>query len=262
MTSAMTIPLQQGITYGPLPSRRLGLSLGVNLLPGDDKICNFNCPYCQYGWTRAEIRASAASRADWHGLPWPAPAAVADAVERALAAHPKVERITLAGNGEPTLHPRFAEVVERLRDVRARLAPRAKLAILSNASTVTDPVVAAALVRIDECCLKLDGGDAETVRLMNGVAMDVDAVVDALALLGGVTLQSMFVRDPKQRVDNTTDEAINAWLAAVRRVQPLGVQIYSLDRPAALPRLQKVPRATLTAIARRVELMGIAATVF
>lgn len=249
------MPLQTGYVYGPLRSRRLGMSLGVNVLPEGRKHCNFNCAYCQYGWTLAPHRAHMRTA-------WPDPAAIADAVDVALAGNARVDRITLAGNGEPTLHPRLGEIVERLRDVRAARAPSARLAILTNASTVGDPLTAAALVRLDECYAKLDAGDRRTQRAINGVAIDLEEVIAALATLGGVTLQAMFVRDPRGTVDNTSDEAVSAWLAAVRRIHPLAVQVYSLDRVPALERLEPVPRAVLASIASRVEQLGIPARAF
>jgi wyosine [tRNA(Phe)-imidazoG37] synthetase (radical SAM superfamily) len=250
-----TVPLQAGLVYGPVRSRRLGISLGVNVLPDGAKICNFTCAYCQYGWTPSPHGARATAG-------WPAPVEIAAAVEAALGCASRVDRITLAGNGEPTLHPRFGEIVERLRDVRDRVAPRARLAVLSNASTVADPLVAAALVRLDECHMKLDAGDARTLKAINGVAVDPDATIGALAALGGVTLQAMFVRDPQGRVDNTTPAALDAWLAGVRRVRPMGVHVYSLDRTPALDRLEAVPGPVLQGIAARVESMGIPARVF
>lgn len=252
----MTIPMQHGLVYGPVRSRRLGRSLGVNLLPGDDKVCNFNCPYCQYGWTPADTRAHLGE------LEWPAPARVAEAVEEALGSRPAVDRITLAGNGEPTLHPAFREIVERLRDVRDRRAPKARLAILSNSSTVAEREIAAALVRLDECYMKLDGGDDAMLRRLNGCTTGVEPIVQGLSALGGVILQSMFTRDADGRVDNTTDDAVAAWIVAVRRVRPIGVHVYTLDRPPAWSPLKRVPRPTLNAIASRVEALGIPASVF
>jgi wyosine [tRNA(Phe)-imidazoG37] synthetase (radical SAM superfamily) len=249
------VSLQAGHAYGPVRSRRLGVSLGVNVLPDGAKVCNFTCAYCQYGWTPAPHRAR--SR-----VAWPDPAVIADAVEAALSRARSVDRITLAGNGEPTLHPRFGEIVERLRDIRAERMPSARLAVLSNASTAADPLVAAALVRLDECYMKLDAGDAATLRAINGVAIDVESLIQALAQLGGVTIQAMFVRDPQGRVDNTSEDAVSAWLHAVRRIRPMAVHVYSLDRTPALDRLVAVPPSVLATIAARVEGMGIAARVF
>lgn len=253
----MTIPLQAGIVYGPVKSRRLGASLGVNILPDGRKVCNFNCPYCQYGWTPADAdgRAVAEER-------WPQAEAIADAVETALIHDGSVDRITLAGNGEPTLHPDFGAVVERLRAVRDRRARHARLAILSNASTIGDPDIAAALLRIDERYMKLDAGDQATLRALNGSTVPIPRIVEGLARLRGVILQSMFTRDAHGKIDNTTPAALERWLDAVRQVAPTAVHVYTIDRTPAWKPLQAVPRAELDAIAEQVRAMKISALVF
>lgn len=253
----MTIPLQAGIIYGPVQSRRLGVSLGVNILPDARKVCNFNCPYCQYGWTPGGPKGTAASEETW-----PHPDAIAAALEAALDPTVTIDRITLAGNGEPTLHPDFPAVVERLRTVRDRRARHARLAILSNASTIADPAVSAALGRIDERYMKLDAGDQATLRAMNGSNVPVAEIVEGLAGLGGVILQSMFTREPKGRIDNTTPAAIESWLGAVRRVNPVAVHVYTVDRSPAFEPLQAVARGELEAIAERVRALNIDALVF
>ena len=253
----MTIPLQDGIVYGPVRSRRLGASLGVNILPDARKVCNFNCPYCQYGWTPLDAQGSALTEASW-----PPAGEVARAVEDALAQGGVVDRITLAGNGEPTLHPDFATIVERLREVRDRRAPSARLAILSNASTVSDPAIAAALVRHDERYMKLDAGDDATLLALNGSRVPIGRIVEGLARLKGVTLQSMFTRDTRGKIDNTTAAALHHWLAAVQRVGPSAVHVYTIDRSPAWKHLDAVPRAELEQIADRVRALSIDAMVF
>jgi wyosine [tRNA(Phe)-imidazoG37] synthetase (radical SAM superfamily) len=252
----MTIALQSGLVYGPVASRRLGQSLGVNVLPAGTKTCDFNCIYCQYGWTQPEHRGLG-SDGDW-----PTPAAVADALADALRAHARVDRITLAGNGEPTLHPQFGEIVERLRDVRTALAPEARLAILSNSSTVNRPEIGTALARLDECYMKLDGGDTATLRRLNAAHMHIEDIVEPLSRLSGVVLQSMFVRDSSGRIDNSVEAAVAPWLAAVERIKPLAVHVYSIARNPAWTAVEAIPRRTLERIASRVEQLGIAALVF
>jgi wyosine [tRNA(Phe)-imidazoG37] synthetase (radical SAM superfamily) len=251
----MAIPLQTGAVYGPVRSRRLGRSLGINLLPRGTKTCNFNCCYCQYGWTPP------ASRRNGPG-DWPSPVSLAAAVDAALARDPRVDRLTLAGNGEPTLYPMLGELVERLQEVRATRAPHARLAILSNSSTAGEPRVAEALARIDECYMKLDAGDDPTLRAMNGCTVALRRIVDALAGLQGIVLQSMFVHDPGRRLDNALPARIDRWLEAVVRVHPQAVHVYSIDRPPAWYKLKSVPAEELRRIAHRVEREGIPAFVF
>lgn len=251
----MTIPLHAGVVYGPVQSRCLGRSLGINVLPAGEKICNFNCPYCEYGWTDPRSLCDPA---------WAPAEMIATAVADALTGshYPALDRLTLAGNGEPTLHPMFPEIVDCLVDVRQRYAPGSRLAVLSNASTLTSPSVVAALGRLDERYMKLDAGDVATLRRINAAPVSVDRLVNGLARLNGVVLQSMFVRDPAGRVDNTTEYAVERWLDAVAHIRPLAVHIFTVDRTPAWQALQKVPPSELGAIARLVESLDVPAVVF
>jgi wyosine [tRNA(Phe)-imidazoG37] synthetase (radical SAM superfamily) len=243
--------LQTGIVYGPVRSRRLGRSLGVNLAPAGRKTCNYNCSYCQYGWTDFPAKGE-----------WPRAVDVIDAVDRALAANAEVDHITLAGNGEPTLHPAFAPIAEGLYHVRARRAPNAKLALLSNGSTLNRREVAYSVARFDKRCMKLDAGDATTFRLMNAAGIPLGRLISQLRSVGHLTLQSMFVQDAEGLIDNTTPRAIDAWLEAVGEVRPERVDIYTLARSAARPSLKKVPASVLESIALRVASLGIPSRVF
>ena len=243
--------LQCGIVYGPVASRRFGRSLGVNLTPPGRKTCNYNCAYCQYGWTQFPARGE-----------FPKPADVIDAVDRALAADPAVDAITLAGNGEPTLHPAFAPIVEGLSHVRRISAPSAKLALLSNASTLGRLDVVYSLAKFDVRCMKLDAGYATTFRLMNAAGISLGRLIADLRSIGRLTLQSMFVRDREQTIDNTTPQAVDAWLDAVDRIRPETVDLYTLARPPARGSLISVPRDVLDRIAARVVALGVPARVF
>lgn len=251
----MPIPLQTGLVYGPVHSRRLGRSLGINVLPRGMKTCNFNCCYCQYGWTPSASRRHV-TRA------WPSPIAIAAAVDTALARDANVDRLTLAGNGEPTMYPMLEELVDRLNDVRSIRAPHARLAILSNASTVDNPRVMKVLRDIDECYMKLDAGDSETLRAVNASPVPLWRIINALATLNAVVLQSLFVHDPGGRMDNTLPARLDRWLQAVLYVHPQAVHVYSLDREPAWKQLQRVPNEELQGIARRVTAEGVPALVF
>jgi wyosine [tRNA(Phe)-imidazoG37] synthetase (radical SAM superfamily) len=242
--------LQSGLVYGPLSSRRLGRSLGVNLSPPGRKTCNFNCAYCQYGWTDFPVRGA-----------FPAPADVIDAVDRALAKNPEIDSITVAGNGEPTLHPAFGPIVEGLFAVRARRAPAAKLSLLSNGSQLARLDVAYSLARFDNRCMKLDAGDMTTFRRVNAPGISLGRLLADLRAIGHFTLQSMFVRDEEGVVDNTTPRAVDAWIEAVDRVHPDSVDIYTLARRPARKTLRPAPVAVLEGIALRVALLGISARV-
>lgn len=250
------LPLIDGIVYGPVSSRRLGRSLGINILPTGRKVCSFNCVYCQYGWTDL--------RADPLTLDWPSPGEVANAVAAALRGlePDRIDRLTLAGHGEPTLHPAFPAIVDRLRAVRDREAPRARLAVLTNGSGLTRPAVREALRRVDECSVKLDGGDAGTIRRMNAIACEISTFLDTIASLPGITVQALFVHDPRGRCGNDSDEAVERWAAAIARLRPRAVHVYTIARGTALPRLEPVPRERLEAIAARVASSGLEVEVF
>jgi wyosine [tRNA(Phe)-imidazoG37] synthetase (radical SAM superfamily) len=256
----MAISLQQHVVYGPVRSRRLGRSLGINLLPIGLKICNMNCAYCQYGWTRGQRPSLARAK------PWPSPAQVSAAVaarlRRAAQEDESLDRLTIAGHGEPTLHPEFEDIVERLVEVRDRLAPHLRLAVLSNSTTAAWPSVRRALGRFDERYMKLDAGDPITYAHINGLGSSIVTIVDALRDLPRVVLQAMFVSDGKGCVDNTTEGAVNEWMGAVDAIQPSRVQVYTLDRPPALEGLRAVSMRRLREIAERVRLREIPADVF
>jgi wyosine [tRNA(Phe)-imidazoG37] synthetase (radical SAM superfamily) len=251
------LPLHDSVVYGPVRSRRLGISLGVNVLPPGKKICNFNCAYCQYGW-------SCAGEAPVDG--WPPPSAVARILGTRLneLAHggTRVDRITLAGHGEPTLHPHFREIAAALVAVRDRLAPTAALAVLSNASMLDRTDVRAGLASLDERYLKLDAGDDRTLKTLNGSPVPIARLIAGLRTMPGFVLQSMFVGDPTGRLDNSGPEPVAAWLHAVAAVRPLAVQIYTLDRAPAWQGLRPVGIERLERIAAQVRRIGVVADVY
>lgn len=244
--------LQTGIVYGPVVSRRFGRTLGVNLAPAGRKACNFACVYCRHA------RSEPPARRDW-----PDAADITGAVERALETCGEIDAITVAGTGEPTMHPAFVPIVEWLFDARQRLVPGARLGLLSNGSTLNRPEVVNALRRFDERCMKLDAGDATTFRLMNNAPISLGRLIGDLRGVGRLTLQSTFVRDADGTVDNTTPEAVHAWLGAVGRIRPEGVDIGTLDcLPARGSSLERVPVEVLEQIAARVRALGVPARVF
>ena len=239
--------VKEELVYGPLLSRRLGRSLGVNLLGSGEKLCSFNCRYCQCGWTRHPILEVGQRIADL-----PTAEMVADGLERKLQqiCHEKmvIDVITFSGNGEPTLYPELGEIVKTASALRDRYTPGAKLAVLSNSSTVHRPEVRAALEMVDLKMMKLDAGSELLARRINLPAKGFDyaRMLQGLAQLEGVLLQSMFVWG---RVENTDPFAIRDWVERVREIRPLGVQVYTIDRVQADPDLRPVPWAVLSSIA-------------
>ncbi len=252
----MTIPPQRGITYGPVRSRRLGRSLGINLLPPGRKVCNFDCRYCQYGWTDPALLEGLGA-ADL-----PPAGQVLDAVAAALEelAEPPAW-ITVSGNGEATLHPEFGAIVEGVRGLRDRLAPAARTAILSNASRAGDPGVRAALARLDARIMKLDSGTEAGFRRYNGPlgGLTLDEVVAGLRALADVTLQTLLTTGPD---GNLAPRELDAWLACVAAVRPRLVQLYTLDRGAPSDRIAPATPAELESVRGRVAALGVAAEVF
>jgi len=252
MTNAQrTIDLQQGILYGPVRSRRFGLSLGLNILPQEIKVCSFNCRYCQYSWTGMP----ATQPALFERL-LPSRTAVREALQNKLASLRRAgtppETLTFSGNGEATLHPDFAGIAEDVVALRDSHAPRCRTAILSNASTAHRPDVREALLRLDDAVLKLDAGREETFLKLNRPARGVEfgLVVDGLRAMGrNAVLQSLFV---KGSLDNSTDDEVEAWVEVVHSIGPREVQVYTLDRGPADKGLLAVPARRLRTIAARV----------
>ena len=259
--TSMLMPLHEGIVYGPVRSRRLGRSLGINLTPAHLKLCSFNCSYCQYGWSEHSRRASEPGFEHW-----PSAATVAKAVAVALrsigAQKDRVDRLTLAGHGEPTMHPKFREVVAALKKVRDELAPGVPIAVLSNASTLERADVCAALAELDERYMKLDAGDTATLRSVNGSPLSIEQLVAGLKKVPDIVVQAMFVKDRTGRVDNTGDLTVINWVGALDRIRPKAVQVYTIDRTPAFPYLQPVAPARLREIVQRVRLAGFPCDVY
>lgn len=249
-TASGIMPLQPGIIYGPVRSRRLGLSLGINLLPSGYKLCSFNCLYCQYGWT---VKPTLDVADQVNDLPRPKEvfAALEESLRQVTRQQTKLDSITFSGNGEPTLHPDFPQIVEQAGTLRDRYFPQVKLAILSNSSTVAEKEVREALDRLDLRVMKLDAGSEELIRHLNGPARPfyLGEIVAGLKRLKDVTLQSLFVQG---RVTNADPDSLALWLEKVREIHPILVQVYTLDRVPAATRLWKVSIPTLQWIASQV----------
>lgn len=248
------------IIFGPVRSRRLGLSLGVNLLPADSKLCSFDCIYCECGWN-ADHRGQRCfnRREDVREL-------LAAKLVSMVGEGTPPDVITFAGNGEPTLHPDFEGVIDDTIALRDSLCPSAKVSVLSNATQIGREDVRRALLRVDNNILKLDSAFDETVRRVNKPAGNytVARTVELMKLFEGrLIIQTMFLRGTcdGRTVDNTTDREVDAWLCLVREIAPRQVMVYSLDRDTPCQTLEKVPRAELEAIARRVEAAGIPCSV-
>ncbi|RJP80218.1 MAG: radical SAM protein [Candidatus Zixiibacteriota bacterium] len=222
-----TLQLQTHIVYGPVRSRRLGKSLGVNLSPIPYKLCPYNCVYCQYGWTRV-----LSTEAEPYLDDFPRVDELSRALEEFPASLDDLDHITFSGNGEATLHPDFNRAVDLVTDFRDRRAPRARTAILSNAALVDRPEVRHALMRLDRRIMKLDAGDETTWKRLNRAPARITfpALVEGLQALKDYEIQALFLDGP---FSNSTPPAVEAWVRLAAELKPLRAQIYTLDRVPA-----------------------------
>lgn len=254
--------LFDNIVFGPVYSRRLGVSLGINLLPNNSKYCNFNCIYCECGWTEIKKgekiilpnREELTTR-------------LTNKLKDLKGTVNEPDTITFAGNGEPTIHPDFAGIIDDTIAIRNKFAPKAKISVLSNASMLHKPKVVKALKKIELNIQKLDSGIENTFNLINQSAkgLSFDRIVDGLlAFEGKIIIQTLFLRGEYNGhfIDNTTPEEIEAWLKIVKKINPEYVMIYPIDRGTPAKDLQKIPEEQLNEIAAQVEKEGIKTKVY
>ena len=243
--------------FGPIHSRRLGTSLGINLTPNDGKICSFDCIYCEAGYNAQGTGTTGISpRKEVRTL-----------LEQKLAAMKangdRLDVITFSGNGEPTLHPDFNGVVDDVIALRDRYYPQVKISVLSNSTMIDRPAVVEALKKVDNNILKLDSAIDRTMRLIARPVnrnFNVADLVERLKQFSGQCIvQTMMLRGEHEgeHIDNTTDEEVEALLAAYLEIRPMEVMLYSIDRATPEENLQKVPKEELETIAERFRAKGI-----
>lgn len=245
--------------FGPIHSRRLGVSLGINLLPDDGKVCSFDCIYCECGFnaerrtkkllpTREEVRT-----------------ALEEKLKDMQANGPAPDVLTFAGNGEPTAHPHFPEIIEDTLALRDRYFPKAKVSVLSNSTFIDRPAVFEALNKIDNNILKLDTVDEEYIHLLdrpNG-KYSVKKIIERMKEFeGNCIVQTMFLKGSYQGkdVDNTSDKYVLPWIEAVKEIAPRQVMIYTIDRETPDHNLQKATHEELDRIVTLLEKEGIPTT--
>lgn len=246
--------------FGPVHSRRLGVSLGINLLPADGKVCSFDCIYCECGFnadhrpkkklpTREEVRTALEARLQdmqQHG--------------------PKPDVLTFAGNGEPTAHPHFPEIIEDTLALRDTYFPDAKVSVLSNSTFLNRPAVFDALNKVDNNILKLDTVDEDYIRTVDRPAghYSLTELIDLMkAFKGNCIIQTMFMKGTYQGkdVDNTSDKYVLPWLEAVKEIAPRQVMIYTIDRETPDQDLVKATPDELDRIAALIREAGMAVSV-
>jgi wyosine [tRNA(Phe)-imidazoG37] synthetase (radical SAM superfamily) len=239
------------IIFGPINSRRLGNSLGINLLPIENKFCNFNCIYCECGWTRNTIK------------------------EKLILANPKkikenlivkiqslikdditIDSITFAGNGEPTLHPKFDEIVRDTIKIKEEYSPCTKTSLLSNGTMLHNNRVLNAIKKIDNCILKLDAGSEELFKKINqplGGLTIKKIKTNLLKTKGQLIIQTLFFRGDfnGEKIDNTGNEEVEKWIKHLVELKPKLVMLYSIDRPTPAHSLSSVHKNELNVIANK-----------
>lgn len=253
----MSTILFHEIVFGPIHSRRLGTSLGMNLLPYDGKLCSFDCIYCECGYNKDfRTKTKLPSREN-------VKAALEDKLISLQKNNEAIDVITFAGNGEPTMHPQFAEIIDDTIELRDQYYPDAKISVLSNAMHTGKPKVFDALKKVDNNILKLDSAILDTVRLIdrpNSPSYSIEKQIELFKRFdGNFIMQTMFVKGSHNGkvVDNTTEEEISAWLEAVKASNPKEVMIYTIDRETPEKNLEKVSLEKLKEIGAKVEQLGI-----
>ena len=246
--------------FGPVHSRRLGVSLGVNLMPGDGKVCTFDCIYCECGFnkdfrpkqrrpTRDEVRA-----------------ALEDKLREMRDEGRLPDVITFAGNGEPTAHPDFGAIIGDTMALRDAYCPAAKVSVLSNSTFIGRQEVFDALLRVDNNILKLDTVDEDYIRLVNrpSCRYDLGSLVERMKQFGGqMIVQTMFMHGTFEgrRVDNVDDSYVLPWMEAVKAIRPRMVMIYTIDRETPDKELTKASHAELDRIAAMLRAEGLEVSV-
>ena len=245
--------LFDSIVYGPIRSRRLGVSLGVNLMPTTAKLCTFDCVYCECGWNQPVLHPTLPTRNE-----------VREALRTQLSTlQSQLDVITFSGNGEPTLHPDFLGIIEDTCALRDEYCPKAKVSVLSNSTQLGRKDVVEALRLCDNRILKLDSAIDTTMRLVDkpvNAQLTVGQVVEWLKVFDGdFTLQTCFLRGvyEGQVIDNTTDEELKAWYDIVDTLRPKQVMIYVIDRETPLKTLEKIPAEKMEEIAAPLRKKGI-----
>lgn len=242
--------------FGPVHSRRLGISLGINLLPADGKCCSFDCIYCECGFNRDFVPKQK----------MPTREEVRTALETQLIEMQKSgltpNVLTFAGNGEPTLHPQFAEIIDDAISLRDKYFPEAKVSVLTNATQIVRQPVFDALCKVDNNICKLDTISADYIQHIdrpNG-SFDVNRIIERLKEFGSrCVIQTMFMKGEYdgQSVDNTSDEFVQPWLKTIGEIQPREVMIYTIDRETPAHELKKALPEVLDAIGAQVRELGI-----
>ncbi|HNV94848.1 MAG TPA: radical SAM protein [Bacteroidales bacterium] len=243
------------IIYGPIKSRRFGYSLGMNLLPDKSKLCSYNCIYCECGWNPEKPQGEFVDKHLFFQ-------ALEQKLISLLESQTPLDVLTYAGNGEPTLHPDFPEIVLKTIALRNNYFPQKEIVLLTNGTTITSPKIKDIILQIEKPVLKLDSAIEQTMRAINlpSANFNLKNYLEQLYLLKEkVYIQTMFLKGNHfgTNIDNTTNDEVNALIEQYKKIQPKAVMLYSLDRVPPLSSLIKVDTETLRSIANKIEAAGI-----
>ena len=249
--------LTEDLVFGPIKSRRLGNSLGVNLLPKFRKICTFNCVYCECGWNPeiCDEKARFVTPQEYEQT-------LENALKELVGTPKEPNSITFSGNGEPTLHPDFPEIIDITIKLRDKYVPKAVISVLTNGTRIHDDRIFKALLKVDNNICKLDGGTLDVINKINlpNVKIDIEKYIQYLQRFEGqVIIQTLFLRGKhhNDNIDNTTEDEINLWLEHLKKIKPRKTMIYVIDRETPEKNLEKLSSDEMSKIADKVKALGL-----
>lgn len=243
--------MREELVFGPIHSRRLGSSLGINLLPTRGKLCNFDCIYCECGWNKDGKGDRSLPSADELRV------ALDVKLKECAASGIQIDSITFSGDGEPTLNPDFAKIIDITLELRNRYFPNAKVSVLSNATRIFRPDVFEALTKVDNPILKIDAPTdalAAKINQPQGEYHVEDIVQNLMKFEGNFVLQTMFLKSPD--FDSSSPEVLEGWMNIVRRLRPREIMVYTLDREAPAANLEKFSEACMNELVKPLQEEG------
>lgn len=247
--------LFESLVFGPIKSRRLGKSLGINLMPEIGKICSFDCIYCECGWNPERKNTTRLPKKDIFEK------ILEEKLKEITGTENEPDSITFSGNGEPTLHPDFAEIIDITIKLRDRYIPHAKISVLTNGTMLHKKEIFDAISKVDNNIIKIDGGTYKTIKAINKPNVDFE-LEDYIATLqdfkGNIIIQTCFLRGEHNGtiIDNTTDEEVSLWIEHIKKIKPKKTMIYAIDRETPEKNLEKIAMTELEKIANLLRELG------
>ncbi len=240
--------LFESLIFGPISSRRLGKSLGVNLMPEIGKICSFNCIYCECGWNPENKNIRQLPKKETFA------SLLEERLKELCISDQEPDSITFSGNGEPTLHPDFAEIIDITVKLRDTYIPKAKISVLTNGTMLHKKEIFDAINKVDNNIIKIDGGTIETITAINkpNVKLDLESYITLLEQFkGNIVIQTCFLRGMHEgrKIDNTNEEELILWRKHIERIKPRKTMIYAIERETPEKDLEKISMAELEKIA-------------